>query len=80
MPLTCPIVVAAGFSPIVSSVVIFYACNLAYFTPGASMLGAMFYGSDWIDNKDIFKWLLPYAATCIAFLIIWMMFADALFF
>ena len=80
IPLTAPIVMAAGYSPLVSSVVIFYACNLAWFTPGASMMGAMFFGSDWIDNKDIYKWLLPYAVVCLVFLIGWMMFANAMFF
>ncbi|MBO5140255.1 MAG: hypothetical protein J6J05_09945 [Peptococcaceae bacterium] len=80
IPITCPIVAAAGFSPLVSSVVIFYACNFAWFTPGASMLGAMFFGSDWINNKDIFKWLLPYGALCLVFLIAYMMFANAMFF
>ena len=80
IPLTCPIVAAAGYSPLVSSIVIFYACNFAWFTPGASLIGAMFFSSDWIDNKDIFKWLLPYAVICAIFLIAYMMFANAAFF
>lgn len=76
IPLTCPIMISAGFDPVVSSVVIFYSCNLAFFTPGASMIGAMLYGNEWIPNKNIFTWLIPYSAICIAFLIIWMMFAS----
>ena len=79
VPLTCPIVVAAGFNPIVSSIVIYFGCNFAYFTPGASMIGAMYFGSEWIPNKNIYKWLLPFVVIGSLALIAYMMLADFLF-
>lgn len=55
IPLTCPIMMAAGYNPLVSSFVIFFATNFAYLTPGGCAQSAMIFGNSWIAKKDIYK-------------------------
>ncbi len=69
IPMMAPFVAAAGFNPVVSSIIIFYAANFAFLTPGASAPAAMLFGNEWISRSYLYKFMLTFTVCGIAIML-----------
>ncbi len=60
-PLLAPILVAAGYNPMIAIMAVYFGTQWAYLAPSGSMMAAMVFGNtEWVNKKQLYKVCVPW--------------------
>ncbi len=70
-PILAPILVAAGFNPMIAVMAVYFGTQWAYLAPSGSMMAALVFGNtDWVSKKQLYKICIPWIVLCLIMTVI----------
>ena len=56
-----PILMAAGYNPMIAVMAVYFGTQWAYLAPSGSMMAAMVFGNtEWVSKKQLYKVCIPW--------------------
>jgi len=60
-PILAPLVMAAGYNPLIAVLAVYFGTQFAYLAPSGSMMAALVFGNtEWVDKKNLYKICVPW--------------------